>query len=110
MSYNGWQKAAATAHVCMYRLINTSLPVCKHTYGLFPFAGSRTRTPPKRTAFENVTYTWVIFNFLSFPYTVKLPPSLFVWLEVNETLMMLMSLSCCKFFQERDIIAVFLPF
>lgn len=24
---------------------------------------------------ENVTYTWVIFNFLSFPYTVKLPPA-----------------------------------
>lgn len=31
--------------------------------------------PRSRGELENVTYTWVIFNFLSFPYTVKLPPA-----------------------------------
>jgi len=24
---------------------------------------------------QNVTSTWVVFNFLPFPYTVKLPPA-----------------------------------
>lgn len=49
--------------------------------GSAPSAGRGGRgahTSPKCTAKgkrENVTYTWVIFNFLSFPRTVKLPPA-----------------------------------
>lgn len=44
-----------------------------------PQAGTGMLQPPPQPRrggeLENVTYTWVIFNFLPFPSTVKLPPA-----------------------------------
>lgn len=44
-----------------------------------PRAGTGMLQPPPQLRrggeLQNVTYTWVIFNFLPFPSTVKLPPA-----------------------------------